>query len=139
MNPSKPMRPKMDDAALGTISNLGLAHMGDAVYEILVRTWLCTHGRVTAKGLHKETVGYVAAPAQAKAVEKILPLLTEEENAVYKRGRNTRVNSVPQRANLSEYHAATGLEALFGWLYLRGEIERVEQLFEIIMEENHAS
>ena len=139
MNHSKPLHPRMDDAALSAISNLGLAHMGDAVYEMLVRTWLCTHGRVTSKGLHRETVGYVAAPAQAKAVEKILPLLTEEEAAVYKRGRNTRVNSVPQRANLSEYHAATGLEALFGWLYLRGEIERVEELFQIIMEENHAS
>lgn len=139
MNHSKPMHPKMDDAALRAISNLGLAHMGDAVYEMLVRTWLCTHGRVTSKGLHKETVGYVAAPAQAKAMEKILPLLAEAEAAVYKRGRNTRVHSVPQHANLSEYHAATGLEALFGWLYLRGEIDRVEQLFQVIMEENHAS
>ena len=57
MNPSKPMRPKMDDAAIGTISNLGLAHMGDAVYEMLVRTWLCTHGRVTAKGLQGGVAG----------------------------------------------------------------------------------
>ena len=139
MNRSKPLSPQMEEAELRAISNLGLAHMGDAVYEMLVRTWLCTHGRVTSKGLHRETVGYVAAPAQAKAVEKIMPLLTEAELAVYKRGRNTRVNSVPQHANAADYHAATGLETLFGWLYLSGATERVEELFQIIMEENHAS
>lgn len=139
MKNSELLHPEMDEETLHGMSNLGLAHMGDAVYEILVRTWLCTHGRVTSRGLHKETVGIVSAPAQAKAAEKILPLLTETESSVFKRGRNTRVNSVPQHADISQYHAATGLESLFGWLWLRGETSRIEELFAIIMEENDAS
>ena len=125
----------MDEQSIGSISNLGLAHMGDCVYEIMVRSWLCCHGKVTSRGLHKETVRYVSAPAQAKAVEKIGDMLTEEEAAVYRRGRNTRVNSVPQNADKAQYHAATGLEALFGWLWLKGEKDRLNQLFEKIMEE----
>ena len=133
------LHPQMSEDELRGMSHLGLAHVGDAVYEILVRTWLCTHGRVTSKGLHRETVSFVAAPAQAKAMEKLLPLLTEAEAAVYKRGRNTRVNSVPQHANILEYHAATGLECLFGWLWLRGDTERINDLFAVIMEEEHAS
>lgn len=136
---SEYLHPQMEEAELMAMSNLGLAHVGDAVYEILVRTWLCTHGRVTSKGLHRETVSHVAAPAQAKAMEKILPLLSEAENNVYKRGRNTRVNSVPQHANILEYHAATGLECLFGWLWLRGDTVRIEELFAVIMEEKDAS
>ena len=139
MKNSELLHPKMEEETLHGMSNLGLAHMGDAVYEILVRTWLCTHGRVTSRGLHKETVGFVAAPAQAKAAEKILPLLSETELTVFRRGRNTRVNSVPQHADISQYHAATGLESLFGWLWLRGETARIEELFAIIMEENDAS
>ena len=125
----------MDEQSIGSISNLGLAHMGDCVYEIMVRSWLCCHGKVTSRGLHKETVRYVSAPAQAKAVEKIGDMLTEEEAAVYRRGRNTRVNSVPQNADKAQYHAATGLEALFGWLYLKGRRERLNELFAVIMGE----
>lgn len=120
---------------INAISNLGLAHLGDAVYELMVRTWLCAHGYAKSSNLHKMTVKRVAAPAQAKAVEIILPHLTDREAAAYKRGRNTRVNSVPNRASIGEYHAATGLEALFGWLYLHGETERLNELFELIMKE----
>lgn len=133
------LHPVMEEEKLGGITNLGLAHMGDAVYEVLVRTWLCMHGRVTSRGLHKETVAYVAAPAQARAMEKIMPLLSERELAVYKRGRNTRVKSVPQHAEIAQYHAATGLECLFGWLWLRGDTVRIEELFASIMEEDDAS
>jgi len=130
MNYFEPNMPLND---INSISALGLAHIGDGVYELLTRTYLCTHG-VTAVGqMHKLTVSYVNAPAQAAAVEKILPVLTSEEQAVYKRGRNCKVNSVPQHADLSQYHAATGLEMLFGWLYLYGRKERIEELFAIIM------
>lgn len=140
MRTSELLRPQMREQELLSISALGLAHMGDAVYEILVRTWLCTHGRLTSGGLHRETVRHVSAPAQARAMQRLLPLLTDKELSTYKRARNARVNSVPQHANRAEYHAATGLEALFGWLYLRGESERIEELFNIIIsEENHAS
>ena len=117
------------------ISSLGLAHLGDGVFELMVRSWLCLHGKATSKGLHKATVRYVAAPAQAKAVEKILPLLTEEEGDVFRRGRNTSPHSVPQNASRADYQAATGLEALFGWLYLQGRTERLNELFEVIMAE----
>ncbi len=117
------------------ISALGLAHMGDCVYEIMVRTWLCAHGRVTGRGLHKDTITYVSAGAQAAAAQRIMPLLTEEETAVYRRGRNAKVNSVPHNADLSQYHSATGVESLFGWLWLRGDHERLNELFAAIMEE----
>ena len=77
----------------------------------------------------------MAAPAQAAAVERLLPLLTQEEADVYRRGRNTAPHSVPRAASRGEYQAATGLEALFGWLYLQGRTERLNELFEVIMAE----
>lgn len=117
------------------ISSLGLAHLGDGVFELMVRSWLCLHGKATSKGLHRATVRYVAAPAQARAVEKILPVLEEEEHDVFRRGRNTNPHSVPQAASRADYQAATGLEALFGWLWLQGRTERLNQLFAIMMEE----
>ena len=119
---------------LRAISTLGLAHLGDGVFELMVRSWLCLHGKATSKGLHKATVRYVAAPAQAKAVEKILPLLTEEEGDVFRRGRNTSPHSVPQNASRADYQAATGLEALFGWLWLQGRTERLHELFAVMLE-----
>ena len=93
--------------AIRSISNLGLAHLGDGVYELMVRSWLCLHGKASARGLHKATVGYVAAPAQARAAERILPVLTQEEADVYRRGRNTNPHSVPKAASREEYQAAT--------------------------------
>ena len=119
---------------LRAISTLGLAHLGDGVFELMVRSWLCLHGKATSKGLHRATVRYVAAPAQAQAVENILPLLTEEEGDVFRRGRNTSPHSVPQNASRADYQAATGLEALFGWLWLQGRTERLNELFAVMME-----
>ena len=117
------------------ISSIGLAHLGDAVYELLVRSWLCAHGKATGKGLHRATVELVRAPAQAEAAEKILPMLMEEEQAVFRRGRNANVHSIPQHASRAQYQQATALEALLGWLYLRGERARIEELFAVMMEE----
>ena len=116
------------------ISSIGLAHLGDGVYELLVRTWLCAHGKATGKGLHRATIELVCAPKQAELSEKILPLLTEEEHAVFKRGRNANPHTYPKGATRQEYQIATGLEALFGWLYLQGETERLNTLFETMME-----
>lgn len=121
------------------ISMLGLAHVGDAVYELLVRSRLCHQGHCAVKQLHKLTVEHVKAQSQARAAEAILPCLDEEELAIYRRARNAKVNSVPHNAQLSEYHAATGLEALFGWLYLLGRMERIECLFTLIQEAEHAT
>lgn len=122
------------DQLLG-ISTLGLAHLGDAVFELMVRSWLVLHGKATNRGLHKATIRYVAAPAQAAMVQKILPILTEAEADVYRRGRNTSPHSVPKAASREEYQAATALESLFGWLWLRGEKERLNELFGLMMGE----
>lgn len=118
-----------------SISNLGLAHIGDCVYELMIRSWLCVHGKATNRGLHKATVKYVSAPAQAKAAEKILPVLAQEEADVFRRGRNSSPHSIPKAASREEYQMATALEALFGYLWLKGETERLNELFSIMMEE----
>ena len=131
--------PHMSAAEVNAISMLGLAHIGDGVYELLTRTMLCKQGHSAAAKLHRLSVSYVNAPAQAAAAKKIMPLLTAQELAVYKRGRNAKVNSVPQKATEGEYHAATGLEALFGWLYLKGETQRIDSLFSAIMEDDDAT
>ena len=117
------------------ISSIGLAHMGDAVYELLVRTWLCAHGKATGKGLHRATVALVCAPKQAELAQRILPLLTEEEQAVFRRGRNAQGHSIPSHASRAQYSTATALEALFGWLYLGGQRQRASDLFDVMMEE----
>ena len=116
------------------ISSIGLAHLGDAVYELLVRSWLCAHGKATGRGLHRAAVELVRAPTQAKLAQKILPLLTEEEISVFKRGRNAHVNSIPHSASRSDYLTATALESLLGWLYLHGQTDRANQLFHVMMD-----
>ena len=113
------------------ISMLGLAHVGDAVYELLYRSKLCTDGHTAVAEMHRMTVAFVRAEAQ-EAAAKLLPVLTQDETSVFKRGRNAKVNSVPHNADIGQYHAATGLEALFGWLYLLGRTERINELFNII-------
>ena len=126
---------QLSDDEIRAISSIGLAHLGDAVFELLVRTYLCAHGKATGKGLHRATVELVRAPAQAAAAEKILPMLTEAEQAVFRRGRNANVQSIPKNASRAQYQQATALEALLGWLYLRGEKGRIEELFAAMMEE----
>lgn len=120
-------------AQVNAISNLGLAHVGDAAYELLVRTWLCTQGDQTVLKLHKDSVNLVKASAQAKFAEKLLPVLTEEETAYYRRGKNAHTHAAPKSASPKEYAMATGLETLFGALYLLGRTERLNELFSIIM------
>lgn len=126
---------RLPDDEIRAISSIGLAHLGDGVYELLVRAWLCAHGRATGKGLHRAAVELVKAPAQAERAERILPLLTEEEAAVYKRGRNAHVHTVPRSASRADYLRATALECLLGYLYLQGRRERINQLFAAMMEE----
>jgi len=130
--------PLMTRAEINQISALGLAHCGDAVFELLVRTWLCAHGGVKAKDLHRATVAYVSAPAQAERMERLLPHLTEEENDLYRRGRNAHVRGIPKNATHEQYSKATGLECLFGSLYLLGRRDRINELFQLTMEEEHA-
>ena len=127
--------PELSVQEVNQIGMLSLAHVGYAVYELLVRSRLCMENRTAVTQLHRMTVSKVNAAAQAQAAEKILPVLTDEERSVYKRGRNAKVNSVPHHAEIAQYHAATGLEAMFGWLYLLGRRERLEELFARITEE----
>ncbi len=130
--------PSMDKRDINAIGVLGLAHLGDAVFEIMVRTWLCTNGRTLVRNMHRETVANVCAPAQARRMERMLPLLNEEELACYRRGRNAHVHGIPKNATHEEYAKATGLECLFGWLYLMGQRERLNELFSRTMEEEDA-
>ena len=129
----------LSDGEVRAMSALALSHMCDAVYEILARREVCRSGELTAGALHRETIRYVSAPAQARAAEIIRPVLTPEESAVYRRGRNAHSHAAPRAATEAEYHAASGLEALFGWLYLRGQNDRIEELFSRILEETNAA
>ena len=127
----------MTKAQIDAISNLGLAHMGDCVFEILCRAYLCAQGGKTVDRLHRETIQMVKASSQAKFADKLLPLLTEEELGYYRRGKNSHVHAVPKSTTPAEYAKATGLEALFGALYLAGKTERLNELFKAVMEETH--
>ena len=127
----------MSPNEINAISNLGLAHIGDSVFEVLCRSFLCARGGKNVGNLHRETVALVKAPSQARFAEKLLPVLTEEELAYYRRGKNSHVHAVPKGATPAEYAKATGLETLFGALYLAGQTDRLNELFHIMMEENY--
>lgn len=132
--------PEISEQEINTMSVLALAHVGDAVYELLVRSELCARGPAQINELHKKTVSIVRASAQAAAAKRLAPLLSSDELAAFKRGRNAKVNSVPHHADVGQYHVATGLETLFGWLYMQGRIARINELFAVIMEGvDHAS
>ncbi len=111
------------------LSPLNLAFIGDCIYEILVRETLVCDANRPVNDLHKESVKYVSAKAQTQAYEKIKDALTEDEQAVFKRGRNAKVGHSPKSASEGEYHCATGIEALFGYLYLKGDTDRIKELF----------
>ncbi len=125
----------MDMKQVNAISNLGLAHIGDGVFELLTRSWLCGHDRLTVGRMHSDTVNLVKATAQAKFADKMLPLLSDEEKALYRRGKNSHVHAVPKSCTPAEYAKATGVEAMFGGLYLLGRTERINEIFVTVMEE----
>ncbi len=120
---------------LNEMSPLSLAFLGDGVYELLVREYLVNQGSRPVKKLHALAVEWVRCEAQSAALSETLwPLLSEEERAVVLRGRNAHVGHVPKNAQVADYHGATALEALFGYLYLKGETDRLRQLFSAVME-----
>ena len=129
------LHPKLDDAAIARMSSLALSHVGDAVSEILVRSYLACGGTQTAKNLHSRTVALVRASAQAEAVQRILPLLDEAEREVFRHGRNAKPKTVPKSSSVAEYAYATALEALFGWLYLKQRYGRINELFGVIAQD----
>lgn len=121
-------------AQLGAVSTLGLAHVGDGVFDLLCRSYLCAKGDQTVLKLHRDTVNLVKASTQAKFADILKPLLTEEEFSYYRRGKNAHTHAAPKSASPQEYSKATGLEALFGALYLLGRTQRINELFTVLME-----
>jgi ribonuclease-3 family protein len=121
-------------ADVTSLSPLTLAFMGDTVFDLLVRSELICEANRPVKDLHSTASKKVCAKAQADGIKKIMPLLTEDELAVFKRGRNAHTGAIPKHASSADYHYATGLESLFGWLYLKGETERIRILFNAIKE-----
>ena len=126
----------LEDAGIqvNELSPLPLAFVGDGVFDLLVRKYLITKGNCPVKKLHSRAVEMVNCAAQAKYLHEILmPKLTEAEKEICRRGRNAHVNHIPKNASIEDYHSATALECLFGYLYLKGDNERVDELFQIII------
>ncbi len=117
-------------------SALSLAYIGDCIYDLVIRTVLITHDGGKNGSLHNKSIKYVNASAQADLIDSIEPLLTEEENAVYHRGRNANNTSKAKNAPIVAYRKATGLEALIGYLYLEGRFERLTELIKAGLEKN---
>lgn len=122
------------EEALRAVPTLTLAHVGDGVYELLARTQVVREGACRVEDAHSRTVELVRAQAQAKAAAALAPLLNEWENAVFHRGRNAHPHTLPRHCTPREYALATGLEALFGALYLSGKHERLSELWTAVLE-----
>lgn len=112
-----------------SLSGATLAYLGDSVLELITRQYLLSTGVTDVGKLNSLALSYVRATAQSDAVERILPLLSEEETAVFKRGRNSHGIAIPKSASAGQYRRATGMEALFAWLYINGKSERMKELF----------
>ena len=121
-------------AQVKELSSTGLAHVGDGAYELLCRSYLVCGGDRTVQKLHKDTVNLVRASTQAKIADAIQEQLTEEEQGYYRRGKNAHTHAAPKAATAKEYAKATGLEALFGALYLLGQTRRLNELFKMGLE-----
>ena len=119
----------MNEIDIKTVSTAALAYLGDSVLEVCVREYLISRGLSTSARLNKEALLYVRATAQAEAMKNIIDMLDEDEEAVFRRGRNVGHTATPKSASMSEYRTATGMEALFGWLHLLGKEERIRELF----------
>lgn len=114
---------------------LALAYMGDCVYEIKIREYLMKQANMPVNMLHRKAKCYVSAAAQSAFMDKLLPLLTEEEESVFHRGRNAKPHTTPKNMTLTDYKKATGLESLMGYLYLSGNQDRINELMGIILAE----
>lgn len=117
-----------------TLSPLTLAFVGDCVFELFVREKLVCDANCPVNTLHRQSVQQVCCTAQAADCAVLAPLLTEEETTMLHRGRNAHTNHVPKNASVADYHAATGLECLFGYLYLQGNVQRLRTLFQVLLQ-----
>lgn len=118
---------------LKKISALNLAFLGDGVFDLLVRDYLVRNTDKKVGELNKEKVGLVNCKAQSDIIKTLMDMLSQEEIDVFKRGRNAKVNSVSKHGSLSDYHNATGFECLLGYLYLKGDISRIDELFNYVI------
>lgn len=128
---------KLADIDVRSYSPLSLAYIGDSIYDLLIRTIIMSEGNIPVQKMHKKASALVKAQKQAKMMEKILPLLSEEETAVFRRGRNAKPHTVAKNAAVSDYRRATGFEAVMGYLYLSGNIKRIIDLMKTGLEEEH--
>lgn len=126
-------------ANVSSLSPLTLAFVGDTVFDLLTRTELVCEANRPVNALHTMASKKVCAAAQAESLRKILPILTEDETAVFKRGRNAHTGGIPKHASSADYHYATGLESLFGWLYLKGETDRIKELYNAMQTDGEVS
>lgn len=130
---TKLRKKKYSHIEINMASPLQLAYVGDAVYEVLVRTYLLETMKMSVNELHKEAIKFVKANAQSNIVHFLKDDLTEEENSIIKKGRNAKSATTPKNANITDYRYATGFETLIGYLYLTDNIERINQIFDIII------
>ncbi len=121
----------MEEPSLNTYSTASLAYLGDCVLELCVREHLVKLGCSSSATLNKRALEYVRASKQAEAMKRLLPYLSEEEEAVFRRGRNIGHTHTPKSATVAEYRSATGMETLFGYLHLAGKQERLQELFHL--------
>lgn len=125
----------LPDTDIKSYSGLTLAYIGDAIYDLVIRTYIVWHGNAPVNKLHKQVVKLVQASAQAKLYHTVQDMLTEEEEIIYKRGRNAKSFTSAKNADIVEYRTATGLEALFGYLYLTGQTTRLLELIRPVINE----
>lgn len=121
----------MKPVDINTFSPLTLAYVGDAVYELYIRTLLLSHGNAPVHKLHIRSIAYVKAKAQSDTIHNMMELLTEEEHEVVRRGRNAKSGTVPKNADVTEYKYATGFETLIGYLYIKRDYERLLELLKL--------
>ena len=119
---------ELPDVDVKSYSPLVLAYIGDGIYELVIRSIVVERANRSANDLHKKTTRYVKAPAQSAMIEALLPELTEDEEAVYRRGRNAKSYTTAKNASVADYRRATGFEALMGYLYLTGQTDRMLEL-----------
>ena len=120
-----------------TVNPLTLAYIGDGIYELVVRSVMVARTNTRAGLLHRQTSQYVKAEAQSKMMDVLLPVLTEEEESVYRRGRNAKSPTMAKNASVSDYRRATGFEALIGYLYLNDRMERIVELTKLALDAYH--
>lgn len=125
----------LPETDIKSYSGLTLAYIGDAIYDLVIRTYIVEQGNAPVNKLHKQVIKLVKASAQAKLYHTIQDMLTEEEEAIYKRGRNAKSFTSAKNADLIEYRTATGLEALIGYLYLTDQIPRILELIHPVFDE----